>query len=268
MMPRPAPSRPSSPPVALRSEGLESGFTLVETLVTVVLIVSMMAGVFVMYFGFSTSAASTNQYTQEQEQTLTVARVLQADVRSADPLLLVPSSFGLDPNGISVSGGSGTSATDVIALYEVNDRYSPCRPATAASDPPPYTPFQSPPIAANVVWAYDPGGAGPDPDAGTLVRYSYCASTSSWLPSEVLSHVVNGAGAASAPFQVSQDTSPTPATQLTIPASTTVVNQSVPVCGSALQIVVEDQLSKQAPVFTFRASGPLENQADFGFVAC
>lgn len=253
---------PAPRPAALRHRE-DAGITLVEVLVAMTLIVAVMAAFFLIFLSFSRSATSTRQYTQQQQASLGVLRVMQADVRSANPLVLVPSSFTLDPNG--------TAPGQVVALDEVNDRFSPCRPAAPVPNPAPVTPFtvSTTSIVANLVWAYDPGprlsGGPADPNAGTLIRYSYCpGDTPVWQRSLVLGNVVGNTGTTI--FTVSQDVSGG-LPQATIPPATTIANQSVPVCANSLRIVVQARASAQAPVFTFATAVPLENQTDFSFLA-
>lgn len=247
----------------------DDGVTLIELLVALSLITVVMIGFFVMFLAFANSATGTRQYTFAQEQSLTVVRVLEADVRSADPLL-VASPFGgsgavsLDRNGTASAGPNGVGKTDVIAMYETNDRYSPCFSGTVT--PPPFTPFTAAVAAfsANVVWAYDPG---PGANAGVLTRYSYCpAASPQWQRTLTLRGVTNTGGTM---FQVAQDTSGgQPLPQASIPSPTSVPNQSVPVCGNSLQIVVKTQNGKNSAVFTARGHVPLENEGDYEFVAC
>ena len=243
------PSLPAAPAWGERRSGPapDGGFTLVELLISLSLILVVMGGFFSLFFALTGAANTVGVSTRLQENTRNVVRVLEADVRSADPLTLVPSSFPNDPTGTSNAGPNGTSPTDVIAMYEVSDRYSPCR--TTSTVPAVQSPFQILPVAANLVWAFDPV-------ARSLTRYSYCAN-SGWTAGMSLPDVVD-AGATM--FRAAQDTNATPLAQQPLPTSTVVANQSTPVCGVSLAVVVSVKPPRQANSFTVRASLPLENQ--------
>lgn len=240
----------------------DSAFSLVELLVTMSILLIVTAIVAMIYGPLSSQATNTTDLAQNQGRVRNVVRVLEADLRSADPLLLVPSSFTADPDGTSNSGLYGTKATDIVAMYEPTDRYSPCPgspPSTSSAVP---TPFEESPFAANVIWAYDPG---PGANAGTLIRYSYCAGSSSpWTPGVVLRDLVN---ASASMFTLAQTSSPL-SLQSPTPTSTTIPNQSAPACGRVMQVYLQVRSSAERTPYTIRAAVDLPNQVAVQSGAC
>ncbi|MCU1493074.1 MAG: hypothetical protein JWO62_838, partial [Acidimicrobiaceae bacterium] len=91
----------------------DAGMTLVELVVTMALLLLVTTLVLTVYRVFSSSAADSRTLSVSQERVHSVLRILEADVRSANPLLLVPSSFTLDPSppAVTSTGASGTSST-------------------------------------------------------------------------------------------------------------------------------------------------------------
>src|SRR5690348_14587753 len=97
--------------------GDEDGFTLVELLVAMFSMMVLIGGFIYVNLQFSESSTNTQQLTQGAGAARNIVRALEADLRSANPLLLVPSSFTADPNGSSNSGPNGTTPTDIVAMY-------------------------------------------------------------------------------------------------------------------------------------------------------
>jgi hypothetical protein len=238
---------------------------------TILLII--MAAFFLMYFAFAQSGANTLSYAHQQGEVRSVVRILEADLRSADPLTTVPASFTSAvtlPAGTVTSGGTtGTSPTDVIAMYTTDDRYSPCAAGTTTTTAVP-SPFLSSPFSANVVWAYNSA-------AQTLTRYSYVTPNSSastticknggWIADGVvLDDVTNAHGTM---FTISQSTSLADP-QATVPTSTTVPNQAAPACGAAVSILISVQNKSvgEQLAFSERTSLPLPNQIAVQGQAC
>lgn len=247
----------------LDREATGAGFSLVELLVTMVILLVVVSILATIYGPLASQSTNTTDFSQNQGRARNVLRVLEADLRSADPLLLVPSSFTADPNGSSNSGTYGTGPTDIIAMYETNDRYSPCPvqavTSTSAAVP---TPFEQQPFAANVIWAFDPG---PGADTGTLVRYSYCPQSSpAWSPGIDLRDVVNAGGTM---FSLSQGTTP-PSQQLPTPSSTTIPNQTSPACGSVMNVFLTLSSRGERTPFILRVAVDLPNQGAVQPGAC
>ncbi|MHB1510490.1 MAG: PilW family protein [Acidimicrobiales bacterium] len=240
----------------------DSAFSLVELLVTMSILLIVTAIVAMIYGPLSSQATNTTNLAQNEGRVRNVVRVLEADLRSADPLLLVPSSFTADPDGTSASGTYSTSPTDIVAMYEPTDRYSPCPappPSTSSAVP---TPFEESPFAANVIWAYDPG---PGANAGTLIRYSYCPSSSSlWTPGLVLRDVVN---APATMFALTQTSLPL-SLQSPTPTSTTIPNQAAPACGRVERIYIQVRSRAERTPYTIRATIDLPNQVAVQPGAC
>ncbi len=232
--------------------------TLVELTVTMAILLIVM-GAFLSLFGaFSSSASNSRTLTAGQENAHTTLRILQADLRSADPLLLVPSSFTLDPSGSSAVGANGTSGVDVVAMYETVDTYNPCSTATTTTTTTTTlpSPFLSSAFAPNVIWAYSPA-------AGTLTRYSLCSAT--WTPVVSLSNLANPTQPM---FQVAQDGSSASSPQTTTTSVTTVPNQAAPSCGSSIAVYFKVKAQAQATAFTVRLNVPLPNQTGVVSQAC
>jgi prepilin-type N-terminal cleavage/methylation domain-containing protein len=223
----------------------DAGMSLVELLVSMAIILVIVAAFAFLYLALSSSATDTGYLSQSQGTVRNVVRVLEADLRSADPLLLVPSSFTADPNG--------PANTDVVALYTPDDRYSPCTRTTGSSIPP--SPFVAQTFTANVIWAYDPV-------ARTLTRYSYCSGA--WTPAMTLSNTATQRATPSM-FTPSQDTGS--GTQVAIPTAT-IVNQSTPVCATSVTISIQVQAKGQSTVFRTRTAVPLENAASATGFGC
>ncbi len=240
----------------------DSAFSLVELLVTMSILLIVTAIVAMIYGPLSSQATNTTNLAQNEGRVRNVVRVLEADLRSADPLLLVPSSFTADPDGTSNPGSYGTSPTDIVAMYEPTDRYSPCPGSPPSSSSAVPTPFEEQPFAANVIWAYDPG---PGANAGTLIRYSYCAASSSpWTPGVELRDVVN---APASMFTLAQTSSP-PALQSQTPTSTTIPNQAAPACGRVERIYIQVRSSAERTPYTIRSAIDLPNQVAVQTGAC
>lgn len=238
---------------------------------TILLII--MAAFFLMYFAFAQSGANTLSYAHQQGEVRSVVRILEADLRSADPLTTVPASFTSAvtlPAGTVTSGGTtGTSPTDVIAMYTTDDRYSPCPAGTTTTTAVP-SPFLSSPFSANVVWAYNS-------TAETLTRYSYVTPDSSastmicknggWIADGVvLDDVINAPGTM---FTISQGSSPAES-QATVPASTTVTNEAAPACGATVSVLISVQNKSVGEQLDYseRTSLPLPNQTAVQGQAC
>lgn len=231
----------------------DSGMTLTELLVAMVILAVIMSTFFLLYFALSTSASNSGALSKDQGQVRNVMQVLEADLRSSDPLTLVPASFTSDPAGTSNSGTNGTSSTDIVAMYSSDDRYSPC--GSAATSPSPPSPYLSQYFSANVIWAFDPA-------AHTLTRYSYCSSA--WEAGMTLSDV---ASPAATMFTVAQTSLPS-AQQQPLPTSTTVVNQSTPVCGTSITISIEVKSKAQQIPLRTRAVITLTNQQAVALIGC
>jgi hypothetical protein len=236
--------------------------TLVELLVTMALLTVVTTVVLSLYHAFSSSAFDSRTLSVSEERLHGVMRILEADVRSADPLLVVPSSFTLDPSppAVTSSGTTGTTPTDVIAMQESQATFSPCTnppPATAGTVPSPFLPS---PTSANLIWAYDP-------TTHSLTRYSYCANDSppAWEPGIDLLDVVDPAGTM---FQVHQDVATYSGTQATTPSSTTVVNQAAPACATSLGIDVTTRSNGQAISYSVELAVSLPNQGAVEVQAC
>lgn len=233
--------------------------TLVELLVTMALLAVVTTVVLSLFHAFSSSAADSRTLSVSEERLHGVMRILEADVRSADPLLVVPASFTLDPSPPAITS-SGTTGTDVIAMQESQATFSPCAnppPATAGTVPSPFLPS---PTGANLIWAYDP-------TTHSLTRYSYCANDNppAWEPGTSLLDVVNPAGTM---FQVHQDVAAYSGTQATTPSSTTVVNQAAPACATSLGIDVTTRASGQAISYSIELAVSLPNQGAVEVQAC
>lgn len=246
--------------------------TLVELLVSLALLTIIMGAFFLVYFSFAGSSTNTVNYSQEQGTVRNAVRILEADLRSSDPLTVVPSSFTsavtLPSGTVTSSGTNGTTPTDVIAMYENNDLYAACPTTTTTTTTVP-SPFLSTPYSANVVWAYNS-------TAATLTRYSYVAAnsgasssvckTGGWITDGVtLSHVVNSHGTM---FTISQGGSAL--TQATTPTSTTVTNQAAAACGTSVSVQIVDKNTKQGQQFSFvvQTTVPLSNQTALQTQAC
>lgn len=240
----------------------DAGMTLVELLVTMALLAVVTTVVLSLYHAFSSSAVDSRTLSVSEERLHGVMRILEADVRSADPLLVVPSSFTLDPSppAVTSSGTAGTTPTDVIAMQESQATFSPCSnppPATVGTVPSPFLPS---PMSANLIWAYDPTNH-------SLTRYSYCANDSppAWEPGIKLLDVVDPAGTM---FQVHQDLTTYSGTQATTPPSTTVVNQAAPACATSLGIDVTTRSNGQAISYAVDLAVSLPNQGAVEVQAC
>lgn len=246
----------------------DDGLTLVELLVAMALLLVVMASFFVLYGILSGAASNVVPFSQEQGTVRNVMRALEADLRSADPLVLVPSSFTADPNGVTNPGPSGTGPTDVVAMYEEKDSFSPCGSSSttttttvaSSTTTQPSVPqsYVAGPTSANVIWAFDP-------TTQILTRYSYCASglSSGWVAGISLPNLRNSSGTM---FQVAQDN--TSSTQITTPTSTTVPNQAAPVCGTSITVVITVKTKQEQTPFRARVVVPLTNQPAVAAQAC
>jgi type II secretory pathway pseudopilin PulG len=234
--------------------------TLVELVVTMAVVLVISVVVLTLYGAFSSTAADSRALSVSQERVHTVMRVLEADVRSANPLLLVPSSFTLDPTAVTSSGASGTTPTDVIAMYETTDSFSPCTHRVSNPSGTVPSPFLPSAVGANVIWAYNPG-------AHTLTRYSYCAADTSpaWKQSLVLFNVVNAKGTM---FTISQNGASVVGTQTQTPTTTTVTNQAAPVCGTSLTISVRTKARTQVIPYAVQLAVALPNETGVEAQAC
>lgn len=243
----------------------DEGMTLVELLVSMSILLVVMGSFIGVYFGFSGSSTNTVTYSHEQGTARNVMLVLEADLRSADPLTLVPTSFtsavSLPSGTVTSSGLYGTAPTGVIAMYENSDAYSPCPTTTTTTTTTVPSPFLSNPFSANVVWAYDRAD-------GVLTRYSYVApepnaasstcKTGGWLAGMTLDHVANAAGSM---FTVSQNASSL-RTQVSTPSSTTVANQAAASCGRSVKVFITllDKTAGQQFSFRLETTVPLPNE--------
>jgi prepilin-type N-terminal cleavage/methylation domain-containing protein len=232
----------------------DDGLTLIELLVTMLIMLAVMGAFLIMFVSLNSSATSTTALSQSQGQVRNIMRILEADLRSSDPLLLVPASFtsgGYDPGAITSPGAQGISPTDVVALYSIYDSYSPCRTSQSPNPPSPYQPQTYTP---NVIWALNATNK-------TLTRYSLCNAI--WTPDEVLRNVTTpraGTGSgATGMFTVAQDFTSTGSTlnQQPLPANST---QSTPVCGTSITISIEVTGVKRGTPFRVRAVITLTNQ--------
>jgi Tfp pilus assembly protein PilW len=231
----------------------DSGMTLVELLVAMVT-TSVVLGVFLLSFtDLNNSATNATGFSQQQGQVRDAMRIMESDIRSSDPLLLVPSSFTLDSNGSSNVGTNGTSATDIIAMYSTDDVFSPCFTGPTPGE---ISPFQTTPPAANLIWAYDPV-------AKTLTRYSYCSGA--WTADYKLSNLAN---AAKTMFQASQQPGATLQTQTATPSPTTVTNQGAPVCGVNLTVSISAKIKGNTSPFKTHVTIELQNQGSFSGEGC
>lgn len=254
--------------------GGDEGLTLIELLVSMAILAVIMSAFFLFYFSFAQSSTNTVNYSEDQSSVRGVTRILESDIRSADPLTLVPASFlgsvSLPSGTVTSSGTDGTAPTDVLAMYENDDRFTPCSGSGSTTTTSVPAPYLSSPFSANVVWAYDKA-------TGTLTRYSYVApdasaatsacQTGGWMTDGVaLDHVVNAHGTM---FGVSQG-SGTAQAQVTTPSSTTVANQAAPACGSTVSVYLELDNKKGGQQISFRArsSLPLPNQSALQPQAC
>lgn len=237
----------------------DEGMTLVELLVAMAIMLVIMAAFFALYFGLSGSASNTVAYSHQQSNVRNVMRVLEADLRSADPLTLVPATFTSDPNGSSAVGTSGTTSTDIVAMYEAKDRYSPCSggSTTTNSNYQSPSPFVASAFMANVIWAYDPV-------AGTLTRYSDCSG--SWTAGMELGDVTT---AAKTMFTASSVySSQTQITSVPTISGTTMVGQVAPLCGTSVRAVIKVSNKGQQIPFRVRVVVPLPNQTAVQSEAC
>jgi prepilin-type N-terminal cleavage/methylation domain-containing protein len=254
--------------------------SLIELLVAMAILLVIMASFYTLFFGFWGSSRNSISLSQEQGTVRNTVRILSADLRSADPLTLVPSTFtsavSLPAGTVTDPGTTGTNPTDVIAMYENTDRYAPCATSTTTTSVP--TPFSSSTFQANVVWAYNW-------KKGTLTRYSYVAADSKastatcraggWLRGPSLSDVVNSVGTM---FTVSQScslttttsTSTCPQSQASSPSTTTASNNNPAAawCGNTVNIFIKSKQSGQTGTFSISEAVPLPNQASVTSEAC
>ncbi|HLI44240.1 MAG TPA: hypothetical protein VKU92_07200 [Acidimicrobiales bacterium] len=248
----------------------DEGLTMVELLVSLLLMSIFLGAFFALYVNFAKSSVNTVNYSEQQGQVRNVVRVLDADLRSADPLTLVPASFlsavTLPSATVTSPGANDATPTDVIAMYEVDDRYDPCPTSSSTTTTVP-TPYESSHFAANVVWAYDSS-------TGTLTRYSFVPAnsgstgickTGGWIAGMSLADVVNANGTM---FAISQGSSSL--TQATTPTSTTIPNQAAPVCGVSVTVTLSldaKSTGQQIPLHV-RSTVPLPNEPALLAQAC
>jgi hypothetical protein len=207
----------------------------------------VLAGFMFMYLSLNRSGQGTTQLTASQSSTRTVVRVLEADVRSADPLE-VPSSA----QNITAGTFPGTADTDYIAMFESADPFSPCK----TTPTPPSVPSGSLPMvvlqAPNVVWSYSPA-------TGRLTRWSYvdCGSGAKWYAGMYLGNVVDPAGTAFLVLGAG--------TQIT----TGVTGQAaLPLCASGVKVRIQTATKGQTTAFKLDVTLPLPNEQSVEAPAC
>jgi len=244
-------ARPPDRPRPAASGG-EAGFTLVELVIAMTLVLVIMAAFFLMFFSFGSSGTSSADLSEVQGSARNVIDVLEADLRSADPLVGVPTSFTADP--AAVPG-------DVVAMVELTDRYSPCPSATTTVATSPTSvsglpsPYLSSSYVANVVWA-------DDTSTRTLTRYSYadCNGVPGWYPDLVLRDVLDPPGTTFALTSAG--------TQASGSAASSVSGSSSPACASAVTVTLELRKPGGSSTFRVRLVVPLPNQQAVEVQAC
>lgn len=234
------------------ASGREAGFTLVELVIAMALVLVIMAAFFLMFFSFGSSGTSSADLSEVQGSARNVIDVLEADLRSADPLVEVPASFAADPTAVP---------GDVVAMVELTDRYAPCPSATTTvatslsslSGLP--SPYLSSSYVANVVWA-------DDTSTRTLTRYSYadCNGVPGWYPDLVLRDVVDPPG--------TTFTLTSAGTQASASAASSVSGSSTPACATAVTVTLELRKPKASSAFRVRLVVPLPNQKAVEVQAC
>lgn len=218
-------------PTASRTD---EGFTLVEMLIAMAISIVILTAFIFAFIAFGVSATGTRTLGESQGATANALAVLEADLRSADPLMEVPAGFPL--------AAGQTAGPDAIALHEALDFFSPCQKGELNSD----VPLDLDPVPAtpppNVIWSYTPA-------TGTLSRWSYCSSE--WTRDSVSLHgVVNPAGVI---FHVIPPAS-APNSQITSGAT------DLPVCATGVTIQIEVKVKQQTAPFDVRVTVPLPNQ--------
>ncbi len=241
----------------LRQHADDRGATLLELVVTFGAEV-VLVGTAIGFFGtMSATSQSSRALTTNEEVAHGALRTLESDVASANPLVLVPSSFTDDPSGSSNVGPNGTTPTDIIAMQESSDPYSSCSAGPGSTTTTSTTtttllpsPYSATTTAANVIWAYDPA-------KGVLTRYSWCSSSASW---QADTSVPGLRDASATMFQLVQANGAS-LTQSSLPSSTVVPNQTSPSCGTSLRISLLFA-GKTAPFsFTVGTSVQMPNQS-------
>lgn len=224
--------------------------TLVELLVAMSILVVVITGFTFMYISLNRSGIGTTQLTASQSSARVVVRVLEADIRSADPLIL-PQSVSLGNLPVS-----GTPDADYIVMFEATDSFSPCKttpvPPSVPDGSEPYVVVPTP----NLAWVYTPGQAG---GTGTLTRWSYvdCGSGAKWQPGMQLQNVVTPAGQT---FLLT-GTGPQITTMLSGVAA-------LPVCATGVRIRVQTTTKSQTTPFKLDVTLPLPNSGSVEAEAC
>lgn len=237
----------------------DEGFTLVEMLIAMAMMLLLMGAFFLMFFAFSHSEQGTQALSNSQSQSRLTLQLLEADLRSADPLMDVPMSL-LD----TYPQYDGLPTSDAVAMFETVDLDEPCVPASSTSTTTTLPSiYQDSSAVANVVWAYEPPTAG---QSGVLTRYSYlnCGSGSAWVVDTSLANVANG----SLVPPKSVFTVIPPAGQ--IPNSGTLTGSLSPACAVGIEVRLDIEAPHQSQPGPFDDSVeiPLPNQPAVEAQAC
>jgi prepilin-type N-terminal cleavage/methylation domain-containing protein len=227
----------------------ESGMTLIEMIVAMLIMAALLAGFSFMYLAYSRSGEGTTQLTASQGSTRTVVRVLEADLRSADPLEL-PGTVSL---GSLTPPGAGDQ--DYLVMFEPTDAFAPCKTTPV----PPAVPSGSLPVvlvpAPNVVWSYSKA-------TGVLTRWSYvnCGSGAQWRAGMTLRNIVDAAGTM---FLLTGTGSQVPS----IPTGET-GQAAVAVCATGVKIRIQTSTKSQTTPFKLDVTVPLPNETSVEGQAC
>lgn len=224
----------------------DAGMTLVELLVAMSILVVVVTAFTFMYVALNRSGIGTGQLTASQSSARVVVRVLEADIRSADPLIL-PQSVSL--GNLPVSGAEDA---DYVVMFEASDPFSPCKttpvPPSVPDGSVPYVVVPTP----NVAWTYNHS-------TGILTRWSYadCGSGAKWHQGMQLQNVVTPAGQT---FFITGA-----GAQITAMLSGVA---ALPVCATGMRIRVQTTTKAQTTPFKLDVTLPLPNSGSVEAEAC
>lgn len=227
----------------------DGGMTLVELSVAMLVMALVITGFSFAYLGLNRSGQGTTQLTESQGSTRTVVRVLEADLRSADPLEL-PQSVSL---GSFVPPGTGDE--DYLVMFEASDPFSPCKTTPV----PPSVPSGSVPIvsveAPNLVWSYSAA-------TGTLTRWSYvdCGSGAKWQSGLKLQNVIDPAGT----MFLLTGTGPQQTSMVTGLSG----QAALAVCATGVKVHIQTTTKGQTTPFKLDVTVPLANEPSVEAQAC
>jgi hypothetical protein len=222
--------------------------TLVELSVAMVVMTGVLIGFMFMYLMLNRSGQGTTQLTASQSSTRLVERVLEADIRSADPLEYPQLAANITPGQFP-----GTADTDYVAMFETIDGYSPCQttptPPSVPTGPLPFVTVEEP----NVVWSYAAS-------TGILTRWSYVscgAGSPSWHSGLQLRNVIDPAGTMFSLTGVGTQTATTVAGEVAVPS-----------CADAVSVNMKTTTRSQTTPFKLNVTLPLPNQQSVEDQAC